>query len=140
MDMISLAESVARLAHYGQFRRDGVTPYIVHPESVVRRLDGNDEKIVGWLHDVVEDTPVSESHLVDFGFPQYIVDAVSAVTKREGQDIEDYYKGIKANPLACKVKIADMLCNLSCNPNPQTAVKYVKALLFLRGFDEKFSS
>lgn len=136
---VLFSEQVAKEAHRCQFRRDGVTPYIVHPEAVAARLDDTDGKIVGWLHDVVEDTTVDEKKLLTLGFPQYIVDAVSSMTRRKGQKDTDYFNGIKANPLACRVKIADMLCNLSCDPKPKTAVKYVKALLFLRGITESFS-
>jgi hypothetical protein len=59
--VVLLAEQIARKAHVNQFRRDGVTPYITHPEAVVKKLgtESDDVLAVAWLHDVLEDTCVT---------------------------------------------------------------------------------
>lgn len=36
------AANLAELAHAGKFRRDGVTPYIEHPQAVAARLPIHD--------------------------------------------------------------------------------------------------
>ena len=56
-----------------------------------------------------------------------------AVHRTGGPDYEDYLGGIKGNPIAKKVKIADMLSNLSDHPSDRQIVKYAKGLLLLVG-------
>lgn len=62
---IALARSAATQAHRGQFRKGGVTPYIVHPERVAKRVKFFGGTYVGiiaaWLHDVMEDCKGGES-------------------------------------------------------------------------------
>jgi len=51
-ELVRLAEEVARTAHAGQFRRDGVRPYVVHPEAVASRVGDDPQAVaVAWLHD-----------------------------------------------------------------------------------------
>jgi len=125
-------ESLARSAHEGQFRRDGVRPYIEHPQAVVARLEGDAEgQAVAWLHDVLEDTSLGPEDLRANGATKKIVAAVECLTKRKGQSYQEYLEGVKANPLAAKVKIADMLANLADSPSQRQIRKYAKGLLFL---------
>ncbi len=84
MTIIEIAENIARKVHQGQFRRDGITPYIVHPERVARRLSEDSEaQAVAWLHDVLEDTGVSEKFLIDAGItpPENIISFRSEARK-----------------------------------------------------------
>lgn len=57
-DLVTLASSIARKSHDGQFRRNGTTPYITHPEAVARSLEGEHPNVIAaaWLHDTLEDT------------------------------------------------------------------------------------
>lgn len=131
-DLVSLAETLATKAHEGQFRRGGIIPYVEHPRAVVERLSGDPEaQVVAWLHDVLEDTPVTADQLKAEGIPAHLVEAVSLMTKTAGKSYEDYLDGIAASPLATKVKIADMLSNLADNPTDQQIRKYAKGLLRL---------
>lgn len=56
---IKLAEKIATELHDGQFRADGITPYIEHPKAVaklVKEYGGSDKSIcVAWLHDIMEE-------------------------------------------------------------------------------------
>lgn len=67
MDLINTARELARRAHAGQTRKDGVTPYIEHPLAVAATLSGygyDDETVAaGLLHDVIEDTNVGPAAL-----------------------------------------------------------------------------
>lgn len=61
MNLILRAAQFAAQAHAGQFRKDGVTPYIVHPMRVAGRImmrtDATEEMAAAaWLHDTLEDT------------------------------------------------------------------------------------
>jgi len=92
-------------------------PYILHPLRVMFSLSSVDERIVGVLHDVVEDSDTSFEDLKKMGFSPAVIDALDAVTKRpneEGSD-EGYQAFVEragANPIARQVKMADLLDNL----------------------------
>lgn len=129
-----LACQIARQAHAGQTRRDGVRPYIEHPRDVVSRLpdDVPDEvEAVAWLHDVLEDTSTTIDDLMKVGFPERIIRAVHAISKRKGEDYDVYLARVKMDRIARQVKIADMLANLADDPTDKQIVKYAKGLLAL---------
>ena len=129
--IVKIAESIARRAHEGQFRRDGVTPYITHVEAVVSRIRTGDPRhlAIAWLHDVVEDTDVSADDLLAAGIPAEVVQAVLSLTVRQGESYDDYLTRALANDLAIPVKLADLLSNLSDNPTRKQIRKYAAALL-----------
>jgi (p)ppGpp synthase/HD superfamily hydrolase len=133
MNMVETAKSIAQRAHAGQYRRDGVTPYINHPEAVAERLKDDPPEVVStaWLHDVIEDTEETWKTLTDAGMPPEVVAAVETLTKTRGVPYREYLSSVKQNPIARKVKVADMLANLSDSPTERQIVKYVKGLLFL---------
>lgn len=130
-EMLIKAEELARKAHSNQFRRDNITPYIKHVESVVDRVSNADEKIVAWLHDVAEDTPFTVKDLLNLGFDQDIIKAVELLTKTTGYDYIEYMKNIKLNKLARVVKIADMRSNLSDTPTQRQIKRYSNGILYL---------
>ncbi len=104
------AERIARAAHEGQVDKAG-RPYAEHPGRVAASVRGDDLlEAIAWLHDVVEDTDVTLDDL-RAEFPEEIVEAVEALTRREGQDPADYYAAVRANPRARLVKLADMADN-----------------------------
>ena len=106
------AIEIAVQAHKGTSDKGG-SPYILHPLAVMHNLDIDDEKIVGVLHDVVEDTQWTFEKLLDEGFSVTVVDALRSVTKQEGgEDYFDFIQRAKKNPLGRKVKIADIQHNM----------------------------
>lgn len=127
------AEKLARTAHRKQFRRDGVTPYIVHPERVAKRLRGASDFVLAaaWLHDVVEDTDLTIEEISQQGFPVEITAAVDLLTKRTGQSRDDYLNAVRGNEIARKVKIADIIDNLSDDPTPAQMLKCARGLVWL---------
>ncbi len=131
-DTVTLARRIATEAHQGQYRRDGVTPYIRHPEAVAAQVAGRPLlEAIAWLHDVVEDTSVSSQQLLDAGLPAEVVRGVELLTKREGTSYEAYLERIKPDPVARQVKVADLLANLADHPSESQIRKYAKALLIL---------
>jgi (p)ppGpp synthase/HD superfamily hydrolase len=107
-----LAAGIAEKFHAGQLY--GKEPYIYHLRAVVQSLETEyDERlvIIGWLHDIIEDTDCTEE-LLRALFDKDIVDAVLALSKRKGEPYEDYIARVKANPLALKVKMHDSKCNM----------------------------
>jgi (p)ppGpp synthase/HD superfamily hydrolase len=126
-----LAEKIARVAHYGQFRRDRITPYITHPQAVAKSLMGESLVAAAWLHDVLEDTKFNEFDLLGLGVSRKIVEAVKLLTKTDGADYEVYIQAIAENDIARAVKIADIKHNLSDSPTENQKKKYGRALLIL---------
>ncbi len=127
------AKQIAFEAHAGQFRRDGKTPYIYHPAAVVQKLRGEAQDVhdTAWLHDVLEDTKLTTNDLRAKGVCIAVVEAVQVLTKKEGGDYAVYLALVKRNSIARKVKIADMLANLSDSPTDKQIVKYAKGLIYL---------
>jgi (p)ppGpp synthase/HD superfamily hydrolase len=83
-DQIELAKKIATIAHSGQFRKGTHDPYIFHPFAVadrVRARGGDDVAVAAaYLHDVIEDTPVTSDDLLSMGVSKDIVDAVLELT------------------------------------------------------------
>lgn len=104
--MIRIAKEIATFAHTGQVDKAG-KPYVNHLAAVAAKLQGSEEKTVAWLHDVLEDTDYTAEQLSVF-FPANIVEAVEALTKHRGEPYEAYLRRIAKNPLAVKVKMADL--------------------------------
>ena len=135
LPLVDLAEVIAKAAHAGQFRRDGITPYIVHPKAVADSLENVHYKAVAWLHDVLEDTTVSKYDLMVYGVPADVIEAIEILTKKKNQPYGEYLKGVKENAMAKAVKIADMKANLADSPTKNQILKYTQGLSFLG--DEK---
>jgi (p)ppGpp synthase/HD superfamily hydrolase len=112
LDDVLRAAEIATVAHYGQRDKDGQA-YIAHPFRVSASLPDSDRagRIVGLLHDVVEDTDVTLDDLAMAGFSMEIITAVDAITRRD-EPPDAYYERVKANPLALRVKRADIDDNL----------------------------
>ena len=109
-DLVNNAKEIAKQAHAGQTDKAG-KPYIEHPASVASMVETDEEKIVAWLHDVLEDTSVSAKCLADV-FPARIMAALDALTHMENERYEEYVERIRLNPLAVKVKMADLVHNM----------------------------
>ena len=136
---MQLAIDLAKKYHEGQVDKAG-KPYFLHPQTVATLVDDVDAKIVAYMHDLIEDTPVTKEFLLECGFDEHIVDAVDMLThKDENDDYFDYVRGVAKNSLSKKVKIADLTTNsdLSRLDNPtekdfERAEKYKKALQILK--------
>lgn len=111
---VAAAAELARRAHADQRDKAG-RPYIRHPESVAAIVRGrfpDDEvaEIVAWLHDVVEDTGVTLDQIrAEFG--DDVADGVDAMSRRPGEDPDQYYARVAANQTARRVKRADLTDN-----------------------------
>lgn len=128
MTTIQLAEAIARRAHKDHTRFDG-QPYITHPLRVSKSLTSDEEKAVGLLHDVIEDSPLSASNLLAEGVPTRIVEAVEVLTKRPGEAYTAFIERIATAPaLERRVKLADILDNLGDQPTRNQVHKYSAAL------------
>jgi (p)ppGpp synthase/HD superfamily hydrolase len=111
MPTLEHALSLAVDAHKGQLDKAG-QPYILHPLRVMFRLTGETEQIVGILHDVVEDSDTTLDDLRQMGYSEEIVTALDHVTRRESETYEEFVQRSLQNPLARRVKQADLEDNM----------------------------
>lgn len=110
--ILDRAKAIATSAHEGQVDKAG-KPYIEHPIRVMNMGKTMEEKIVGVLHDVVEDSEWTFEMLEKEGMPKEVVDALKCVTKlSEDEDYDHFIARVKTNPLAVKVKLNDLKDNM----------------------------
>jgi (p)ppGpp synthase/HD superfamily hydrolase len=131
-ELLEKAIAIANKAHEGQASKTG-HPFIDHVRRVTEMVEGDDAKLVAWLHDVVEKGPGwSLEKLRAEGFPAPVVEAVDAMTKREGEDYFAFVRRAISNRLARPVKYADLTDNLGqahqIGDNPS---KFINALRML---------
>ncbi len=113
-ELLHRAIKIADKAHKGQTDKYHA-PYIAHVMRVMEYGKTMDEKIVGVLHDVVEDHPVEFSldYLRDQGFPEYIIFAISCLTKFDpDEEYDDFVRRTERSPLAVAVKLNDLRDNM----------------------------
>ena len=103
------AMRIAYNAHHGQLDYNGI-PYIFHPIHLAEQMDDELSCCVALLHDTVEDTDLTLEDLKAI-FPKEVTDAVALMTHEKGTDYFDYVWAIKENPIARKVKLADLAHN-----------------------------
>lgn len=120
--MLEKAKRLAEKAHRGQLDKGG-NPYILHPLRVMENCETETEKIIAVLHDVLEDTEVTLEDLRKEGFSAEILEALVCLTHREREDYPDYIERICRNPLAVKVKGADLQDNMNINRIPDPTEK-----------------
>ena len=104
------AMKIAFDAHKNQTDKTGL-PYIFHPFHLAEQMTDEATACAALLHDVVEDTPITFEQLEKEGFPGEILDALRLLTHDEAVPYMDYVKQIKTNPIAAKVKLADLMHN-----------------------------
>src|SRR6516164_4340276 len=97
--MPTLEDAIAHAidAHRGQVDKNG-QPYILHPLRVMLRLESERERIVGVLHDVVEDTPTTLDDLRARGYLEDVVTAIEHITRREDETYEQFTERAASNP------------------------------------------
>ena len=95
--------------------------------------------MVGYLHDTVEDTPLTIDE-IRRQFGDETAQAVDAVTRRDGEEWDDYIRRVGENPVARQVKISDLIDNSNLQRIPCVTMrdvlrqrKYNLALEYLLG-------
>ena len=128
MSTLQKAIEIATEAHKGQFDKSG-KEYIGHPLRVMEMGMTEEEKIVGVLHDVVEDSSWTFEALEAEGFSKEIIDALRCVTKlSENENYDAFIERVRKNPLAVAVKINDLSDNMDIRRLPYLSDKDVKRL------------
>lgn len=108
-ELTNKALRFAYQAHHGQLDYNGI-PYIFHPVHLAEQMDDEISCCAALLHDVVEDTSMTLQEL-SMEFPKEVIDVLILLTHKEGVPYFDYVRNIKSNPIAVKVKLADIAHN-----------------------------
>jgi (p)ppGpp synthase/HD superfamily hydrolase len=141
MNLVDRARVFATRAHAGQQRKYTGESYIVHPTRVARNVAaaGGDEAMVAaaYLHDTIEDTPVTYFDLVDaFGLDVaglvlelthvYTPEAYPEINRAQRKQLEAA-RLATVSKRAKLIKLFDVLDNLPsvCQHDPGFAKVYV---------------
>lgn len=109
MSIVERAKELAHRAHAGQVDKAG-RPYIEHVARVAAAVsDDPGAEAVAWLHDVIEDCGLGDD--VQRLFPYAVSEAVIRMTNYRVAPLASYYRNIRLNPLALRVKLADIADN-----------------------------
>lgn len=97
-------------AHAGQRDKAGL-PYANHPLHLAEQMSTEDETCAALLHDVMEDCGATAEDLLALGVSPAAVRAVELLTHRDGVPYLDYVRALRMNPIARRVKAADLRHN-----------------------------
>lgn len=109
-NMTKKALKICFKAHINQVDKTGV-PYVFHPFHLAEQMDDEESICLALLHDVVEDTSITFKDLINEGFSEKIISALRLLTHLDSTPYMEYIQKIKENPLAKKVKLADLRHN-----------------------------
>ncbi len=131
------ALDIAFNGHKDQYDKAG-QPYILHPLRLMFAFNDVTLKVIALLHDVIEDTPITIDELRSKGFSEDILEAISALTKRNDESYEQFILRVSQNSLAKQVKIADLKDNMNLarlnkitQADLERLQKYHNSLIFL---------
>ena len=96
--------------HREQTDKSGL-PYVFHPFHLAEQMDDEASVVTALLHDVAEDSPWTLEQIAARGFPPEVMQALRLLTHDDDSDYFSYVRRIRANPLARKVKLADLRHN-----------------------------
>ncbi len=112
MHVLEKALSIALEAHEGQVDKAG-KPYILHPLRLMMSLEDEVEMIAALLHDVIEDSDVTNEDLKKAGIPDEAIEIIGYLTKQKNESYEDFIKRISTHKTASKVKLKDIEDNMN---------------------------
>lgn len=111
MATLDKAIIIATQAHRYQRDKAG-RPYILHPLRVMMAMDNEQEMTAAVLHDVVEDSKWTLERLRGEGFSAEILEVIDALTRRKDESYQEYASRAGAQPVARKIKLADLRDNM----------------------------
>lgn len=140
--LVLKAESLARKQFDGKVDKGG-QPYFYHLQRVAEKMTTDNEKIVAYLHDIIEDTEI-DFQFIDNEFGFVIAEAVDLLTKKPSDLYIDYIVRISKNEIATKVKIADIEDNMNISRLQKVTTKdlerlnkYIQAYKYLKNNENK---
>lgn len=151
--LLNVARTIAMRLHEGHVDKAGVDYFAGHVTAVAAGVEGELAKAVAFLHDTLEDCPITADELlaelihegIERGVAHEVVAAVDAITKRVHEKPDSHYhlymNRVKGNELARVVKLSDLAHNMDLSrlgrePNEVDLArnaKYERAVAFLNG-------
>ncbi len=135
-DLVKKACIISFEAHKNDKDKSGY-PYIYHPFYLATQFEDENCVCVALLHDVIEDHGdiYTFESLIDEGFNMQIINALKLLTHDESVSYMDYVREIAKNPIARKVKMADLKHNMDLTRSngklPRKIDLYIEAYSFL---------
>ena len=135
---IDKAIEFASKAHAADYDLDG-NPTILHPLAVGMMGNNDTERIVGFLHDIVEDTKYTFEDLEDEGFSNEVISALRLLTHDKHTPYMEYIENICASgdKVAVNVKLNDLKHNLArgkAGGHTRCVEKHTEALAFIESY------
>ena len=141
-ELVKKACNIMFDAHKEDMDKGGY-PYVFHPFYLATQMDDEMTTCVALLHDVIEDhwDKYSYEDLKNEGFPEEVLEAVKLLTHDDETPYMDYVNRIGHNPIARKVKLADLKHNMDVRRNAGKKhwkyETYQKAVELLEGFEHR---
>lgn len=142
-EVLTKAILIATKLHDGQVDKAG-QPYILHPLRVMTNIESIEGKIVGVLHDTIEDCDITYDKLIKEGIPEYLVEKLPLLTKNKKEKYFDYILRAKSDKITREVKDADLDDNLDLSriypqidKSKMHDIEYLKTLDYLNEKDIK---
>ena len=134
------AMKLAYEAHHGQVDKGGM-PYVFHPFHLAEQMDDEISTVAALLHDVVEDTDWTLEALAAEGFPAESLEVLQLLTHPKEEPYMDYIARLQHNPIAVKIKLADLRHNsdftrlsaVTASQKERLRQKYTPAFALLEG-------
>ncbi|GAB5403113.1 MAG: HD domain-containing protein [Aureliella sp.] len=101
--------------HFRGVKDEDGEAYVMHCLRVMHGTSSPDAQLVGLMHDLIEDTPVTLDDLRDIGFSAAVIEGVNLVTHRDGDSYAEYVIKLKPNAIARDAKMSDLRDNASMN-------------------------
>ena len=115
----------------------GGYPYVFHPFYLATQMDDEASACTALLHDVIEDhgDRYSFDDLARAGFPASVLRALRLLTHADDVPYMDYVRALAQDPIARKVKLADLRHNLDARrtggARPRKYELYLQAIRYL---------
>ncbi|MBE5742376.1 MAG: bifunctional (p)ppGpp synthetase/guanosine-3',5'-bis(diphosphate) 3'-pyrophosphohydrolase [Clostridiales bacterium] len=109
-DLTKKALKLCFEAHKNQVDKTGM-PYVFHPFHLAEQMTDEISTVCALLHDVVEDTEYTFEDIRNMGFPNEVIEVLTLLTHEDGVPYMEYVEKISANPIATRVKLADLRHN-----------------------------
>ena len=126
-------------AHKDQVDKTGL-PYVFHPFHLAEEMTDEISTVCALLHDVIEDAEYTFRDLSEMGFPEEVIRVLGLLTHEDGVPYMEYVERISHDPVATRVKLADLRHNSDTtrmDEMDEWAVrrneKYLRAIDFLTG-------
>ena len=135
-ELTKKAMKLAYEAHRDQADKGGL-PYVFHPFHLAESMPDEISCAVALLHDVAEDTPVTVEEIGKMGFPREVTEALSLLTHDPAVPYPEYVARLRENPVARRVKLADLRHNSDVSRlepgqvKPERLEKYAAAIALL---------